>query len=89
MNVLGGPERCIFYEIVGINAPRVHSMAICVIIFQHTGRIFIRYYALYIYVIVWIVVAVVEEGISHRYKINIVFFIDTSQFTLTILISYL
>ena len=43
--------------------------------------------------IVWIDVVVVEEGISHKYKINITYIdiievIDTSEFTLEILISY-
>ena len=43
---------------------------------------------IYIYMIVWIYVAVVEEGISPKYKINVIYFIVTSEFTLMILISY-
>ena len=38
--------------------------------------------------IVWIDVAAVEDGISHKYKINLTYIIDTSEFTLIILISY-
>ena len=34
---------------------------------------------------VWIDVAVVEEGISHKYKINFTYIVDTSEFTLIIL----
>ena len=30
---------------------RTYFLTICVIIFQHTGRIFIRYYAFYIYIL--------------------------------------
>ena len=29
---------------------RTYFLTICVIIFQHTGRIFIRYYAFYMYI---------------------------------------
>ena len=36
--------------------------------------------------IVWIDVAVVEEGISHKYKINFTYIIDTSEFTTIILL---
>ena len=51
MKVLGRPKRRIFYEIVGIKVSRAYFLTICVIIFQHTGRIFIRDYVfLYIYV---------------------------------------
>ena len=32
--------------------------------------------------------AVVEEGISHRYNISVAYFIDISEFTLIILVSY-
>ena len=39
-----------FYKIVGIKVSREYFLNICVIIFQHTGRIFIRFYALYIYI---------------------------------------
>ena len=38
-----------FNKIVGIKVSRAYFLTICVIIFQHTGRTFIRYYALYIY----------------------------------------
>ena len=38
-------------KIVGIKVSRAYFFTICVIIFQHTGRIFIRYYAFYIYII--------------------------------------
>ena len=32
---------------------RTNFLTICVIIFQHTGRIFIRYYAFYIYIYIY------------------------------------
>ena len=38
-------------KVVGIKVSRAYFLTICVIIFQHTGRIFIRYYAFaYIYI---------------------------------------
>ena len=46
------------------------------------------YIYIQIYLIVWIDVAAEEEGISHKYKINFTYFIDTSEFTLILLISY-
>ena len=49
-----GPRRTetshFFNKIVGIKVSRTYFLTICVIIFQHTGRIFIRYYAFYIYI---------------------------------------
>ena len=39
-----------FHKIVGIKVSRAYLLTICVIIFQHTGRIFIRYNAFYIYI---------------------------------------
>ena len=45
-------------------------------------------YTYILYMIVWIDVAIVEEVITHRYKINVTYFIDTSEFTLIILINY-
>ena len=50
--VLGGPKHRIFYKIVGIKVSRTSFLTICVIIFRHTGCIFIRYYAFYIYIVV-------------------------------------
>ena len=41
---------------------RTYFLTICVIIFQHTGRIFIRYYALYIYIFVSLYLYVPDEG---------------------------
>ena len=53
-----GPRRTetlhFFYKIVGIKVSRGYFLNICVIIFQHTGRIFIRYYAFYIYIFIYI-----------------------------------
>ena len=43
-----------FYKIVGITVSRAYFLTICVIIFQHTGRIFIRCYAFYIYIYIYI-----------------------------------
>ena len=53
LKVLGGPKRRIFYKIVGIKVSRTYFLTICVFIFQHTGRIFIRYYAFYIYIYIY------------------------------------
>ena len=44
---------------------RTYFLTICVIIFQHTGRIFIRYYAFYIYIYIYI----------HIYVYSFIFFI--------------
>ena len=49
MKVLGGPKRRIFIKIDGIKVSRVFFDYLYVIIFQHTARIFPRYYALYIH----------------------------------------
>ena len=53
-----GPRRTetshFFYKIVGIKVSCTYFLTICVIIFQHTGRIFIRYYAFYIYIYIYI-----------------------------------
>ena len=53
-----GPRRTetshFFNKIVGIKVSRTYFLTICVIIFQHTGRIFIRYYAfIYIYIYIY------------------------------------
>ena len=42
-------------KIAGIDVSRVYFVTICVIIFQHTGRIFIRFYALYVYIYIYII----------------------------------
>ena len=34
----------------------------------------------------WIDVTVVGEGIQHKYKLNFTYFIDTSEFTLIIIL---
>ena len=41
-----------FNKIVGIKVSRTYFFTICVIIFQHTGRI-VSYYAFYMYVCIY------------------------------------
>ena len=53
MKVLGGTKRHIFHEIVGIKVSRVYFLTFRITIFQHIGRIFIRIYALYIYIYIY------------------------------------
>ena len=51
-----------FNKIVGIKVSRTYFLTICVIMFQHTGRIFIRYYAfyiLYIYIYIYILLYII------------------------------
>ena len=73
LKVLGGPKRRNFYKIVGIKVSRTYSLTICVIIFQHKGRIFICYYAIYIYIYIYTYIplrkatGVVENFYLHVY----------------------
>ena len=47
-----------------------------------------NFICIYIYMIVWIDAVVVEEVISLKWKLNFTYLMDTSEFTLIILISY-
>ena len=83
MKVLGGPKSRFFNKIVEIRVSRAYFLTICVIIFQHTCCIFIRYCALYIYINVFMKVHYIKYVVQNTSVVSCRLFYVTTGITYT------